>query len=122
GGGRWYFPMRHETEAEDNLDPVHVLAWARDTLSNPNQPKIGANIIYDVGWLLAEGVPVAGDLVDVQIAEALLSEGTPVALDYLGQHYLKEPKTSQALYKFLADWHGGKPNDKIREWIYTAPP
>ena len=27
-GGRWYFPMRHEVEAEYNLDPAAVMAWA----------------------------------------------------------------------------------------------
>lgn len=122
GGGRWYFPIRHETEAEDNFDPDMVLAWLRDVLSNPLQAKVGANIMYDVGWLAAEGVEVKGDLIDVQLAEALLAEGTPVALDYLGEKYLGEPKTSETLYKFLADWHGGAANDKIRKFIYKAPP
>jgi DNA polymerase-1 len=122
GGGRWYFPIRHETEPEDNFDPDTVLAWLRDVLSNPLQAKVGANIMYDVGWLAAEGVAVKGDLIDVQLAEALLAEGTPVALDYLGEKYLGEPKTSGLLYKFLADWHGGKADDKIRKFIYRAPP
>src|SRR5699024_10647655 len=25
--GAWYFPMRHEVEPQDNMDPDHVLAW-----------------------------------------------------------------------------------------------
>lgn len=123
GGSRWYFPMRHETEPEDNFDPDHVLAWLRDTLADPRQAKVGANIMYDVGWLQAEGVKVAGDLIDVQLAEALLAEGTPVALDYLGEKYLGQPKTSELLYKFLSDWFGGSAtDDRIRRFIYKAPP
>lgn len=122
GGGRWYFPIRHETMPEHNLDPDHVFAWLRDTLGNPRQTKLGANIIYDVGWLRQEGVIVAGPLVDVQYAEALLSEGTPVALDHLGEKYLGEGKITNTLYRWLADWQGGSPNEKMRAHIHKAPP
>ena len=48
---KWYFPMRHEVRPEENLDPQHVLAWARDTFANSKQSKVGANLMYDVGWL-----------------------------------------------------------------------
>jgi len=122
GGGRWYFPMRHKTMPEHNLNPFQVMAWLADTLSNPAQPKIGANILYDVAWLKAEGIAVAGPLVDVQYAEALLTEGSPVALDYLGEKYLGEGKQTSLLYKFLADWHGGNADEGQREHIHKAPP
>lgn len=123
GGGRWYFPIRHETMPEDNLDPVHVFAWLRDTLGNPKQTKLGANIIYDVGWLRQEGVHVAGPLVDVQYAEALLCEASPVALDFLGMKYLEEGKVSGPLYSWLSDWFGGpSDSDKLRAHIYKSPP
>lgn len=122
GGGRWYYPIRHETMPEHNLDPAQVLAWLGDVLADPKQPKIGANILYDVAWLQAEGVTVAGALVDVQYAEALLAEGTPVALDYLGEKYLGEGKQTSLLYKWLADWQGGDANDRQRAHIHKAPP
>jgi DNA polymerase I-like protein with 3'-5' exonuclease and polymerase domains len=123
GGGRWYFPIRHETMPEDNLDPEHVFAWLRDTLSNPAQPKLGANVLYDVGWLRQEGVHVAGPLVDVQYAEALLCEASPVSLDYLGEKYLGEGKVSGPLYQWLADWQGGSAeSDKLRAHIHKSPP
>ena len=64
-----------------------VLSWLRDTLANPAQPKVGANLMYDVGWLRHEGVTVAGELVDVQYAEALLDERAEVALEVLAQHH-----------------------------------
>lgn len=70
------------------MDAELVLDYLRKTLSNPKQPKVGANLIYDIGWLREEGVFVKGPLFDVQYAEALLTESDPVNLEYLGQKYL----------------------------------
>lgn len=121
GGGRWYFPMRHEIEPETNMDPAKVLAWLRVTLSNRFQPKVGANLIYDIGWLKQEGVEVAGELVDVQFAESLLSERARVSLDILGLKYLGEGKESNVLYQWLSDYYGGTLGGKQRKNIYRAP-
>lgn len=121
-GASWYFPMRHEVEPEHNMDPDHVLAWARDTLSDPRQPKVGANLLYDLGWLEWEGVKVRGPLADVQFAEALLDERAKVALDTLGEKYLGEGKEDSLLYKWCADYYGGKRNDSQRANIWRAPP
>ncbi len=120
--GQWYFPVRHEAETHDNMDPEQVFAWLSYVLSNPRQPKVGANIQYDIGWLRHEGVEVAGDLIDVQFAEALLAESAPVALEALGQKYLGEGKESPLLYEWLSDWFGGEPNGNQRKWLYKAPP
>lgn len=120
-GGRWYFPMRHEVCPEDNLNPETTLAWLRDTLGNPVQPKVGANLTYDVGWLKHEGVTVAGDLVDIQYAEALLNERSKVALELLGLKYLGEGKDTSILYQWCADFYGGALTNQ-RKNIYRAPP
>jgi len=121
-GGTWYFPIRHEIEPEMNWDPEVVLCWLRHTLSNPKQPKVGANIIYDVGWLWHEGVHVQGDLWDVQYAEALLDEAASVALETLAQKYVGEGKESNLLYQWCADYYGGNPTGKQRANIYRSPP
>jgi DNA polymerase I-like protein with 3'-5' exonuclease and polymerase domains len=121
-GRRWYFPMRHEVEPEYNLDPEHVLAWARDNLSNPRQPKVGANLTYDIGWLRQEGVRVAGELHDVQFAESLLHEARTVALEDLGQRYLDEGKVGDELYTWCATYYGGNETAIQRRNIYRAPP
>ena len=122
GGGRWYFPIRHEIEPEYNMPVEHVMNWLRYTLSNPNQPKVGANLMYDYGWLKHEGVDIAGELIDVQYAEALLDERAEVSLEVLGMKYLQEGKTSNLLYQWCADFYGGKPADNQRANIYRAPP
>lgn len=122
GGGRWYFPIRHEVEPQDNWDPEMVLNWLRHTLGNPRQPKVGANLLYDVGWLRHEGVTVRGELVDVQYAEALLDERAEVNLETLGQKYLGEGKDSSLLYDWCSRFYGGKPNGFQRANIYRSPP
>lgn len=121
-GRRWYFPIRHEVEPEDNLDPASVLGWLAEVLSNPKQAKIGANIMYDIGWLAAEGVTVAGPLIDIQFAEALLEETGQTALEHLASKYLGEGKQADLLYQWLADFYGGSPTDKQRANIYRSPP
>lgn len=120
-GKNWYFPMRHEVLPEQNLDPVHVMAWAKDTLKNPLQPKIGANLIYDVGWLEHEGVEVKGTLYDVQYAEALLDETALTNLDELGHKYLGTGKDTPVLYQWACDYYGGNVNDQ-RKNLYRCPP
>lgn len=122
GGGRWYYPIRHEVEPQDNWDPEMVLNWLRHTLANPNQPKVGANLLYDIGWLRHEGVTVRGELVDVQYAEALLDERAEVNLETLGQKYLGEGKDSSLLYDWCSRFYGGKANGAQRANIYRSPP
>ena len=107
GGGKWYFPMRHEVDPEYNMDPDQVTAFLRHTLQD-NRVKVGANIIYDLGWLRQEGIHVGGSFIDVQFAEALLNESGEVNLEHLGQKYLEEGKESNLLYRWMADSYGGK--------------
>lgn len=120
--GNWYFPVRHEAEPQDNWEPAKVFEWLNRVLSNPRQPKIGANLQYDIGWLKHEGVEVKGELVDVQFAEALLEESAQLSLEAMGQKYLDEGKESNLLYEWLAEWKGGQPNGTQRKWLYAAPP
>ena len=122
GEAAWYFPMRHETNPEENFPADEVLAWAREELTRADQPKLGANLLYDVGWLQHEGVTVAGELHDVQFAEALLSEEPRVALEILAHKYLGEGKESSVLFQWLADWFGGKPDDSQKRHMAKSPP
>lgn len=118
----WYFPFRHETETNLNMERENVLAWLSVALSNEMTAKVGANLLYDIGWLRHEGIEVRGPLYDVQYAEALLEESANVALETLGQKYLNEGKESNALYDWLALWFGGDPGPGQRKYIYKAPP
>jgi DNA polymerase-1 len=123
---QWYFPMRHEnpdgTLAGGNMDPSMVLKWAKRELTRDSQSKLGANLLYDVGWLKREGVEVKGELVDVQFAEALLDEHSfSYALASLGKKYLSEGKTEDKLYDWLYRAYGGREGRKQAANIYRSP-
>lgn len=120
-GTSWYFPMRHEVQPELNMDPDQVMRFVAHTLGD-NRPKVGANLIYDVGGLAAEGIKVGGRLYDVQFAEALLnSEAPDVSLDSLAHKYLGMGKTTSILYDWLALWLGGAANERQRANLYRSP-
>lgn len=97
-GFNFYLPIRHE--GFQNLDPQKVLSYARTQLGRPEQPKIGHNILYDVGWLEHEGVTVRGELHDTWIAEKLLNFDREASLEAVAQRYLGTGKASNVLY----DW------------------
>lgn len=121
-GTSWYFPMRHETAPEGNLDPEQVKRFLDYTLQD-NRPKVGANLIYDLGWCRQEGIRVGGRLYDIQFAEALLnSEAPDVSLESLSQNYLGVGKETSILYDWLARWKGGPADHHQRKHLYLAPP
>lgn len=120
-GKAWYFPIRHEVQPELNMDPEQVLRFVAHTLGDA-RPKVGANLMYDVGWLQQEGVRVGGKLFDIQFAEPLLDSETPdVTLEGLSQRYLGIGKTTSILYDWLAQWLGGAANDRQRANLYRSP-
>lgn len=119
--GKWYFPIRHEDTPEDNLDPDQCLAWLRDQVGD-QRPKVGANLMYDIGWLAQEQVFVKGPLFDVQHAEALLDERARVGLDVLADKYLGQHKETSLLYQWCSDYYGGPVSERQRKNIYRSPP
>lgn len=118
----WYFPIRHETMPEDNLCPVAVFKYLADLLGK-TMPKVGANILYDLGWLQQEGVAVKGITYDIQYAEALLVDNAlSYSLETIANQYLNQGKDSNELYQWLAEWFGGPADGKQRKHIYKSPP
>lgn len=94
--GMWYFPMRHTSG--NNLNPESVLTWLRSSLGDKSQPKVGANIGYDVGWLQHENVNVKGDLVDIQFAESILSETHDLNSISIFEKYINTFDRSKIMY------------------------
>ena len=70
-GFRNYYPLRHE--AGGNMPLSQVKKWLIDQLGT-QVPKVGANLMYDLQWLWAEGITVNGPKHDVIIREALIDE------------------------------------------------
>jgi len=103
-GDQWYFPIRHENGP--NLDAKMTLRWLQDVCNDPTADYIFHNAPYDVGWLLAEGVTVAGRIVDTMVAAPLLDENRfSYALNALGRDYLQDRK-SEAELREAADAFG----------------
>jgi DNA polymerase I-like protein with 3'-5' exonuclease and polymerase domains len=115
----WYFPMRHTINPEENMNPENVLAWLRDMMKG-TQPKIGTNLIYDIGWLQEEGVTVNGPLLDIGYAEALLTETGSLSLDAIANKYLSMGKETNLLYQWCQDWYGGSTDQRRNIW--RSPP
>lgn len=95
-GMAWYFPIRHENGA--NFDAGATLRWMKDVCSQPDTTYVFHNAMYDVGWLRAEGIEIAGRIVDTMVAAPLIDENRfSYALNALGRDYLKETKSERTL-------------------------
>lgn len=120
--GAWYFPIRHAVDQHLNLNPDQALTYLRSVLQTPHIPKVGANLIYDIGSLTDDGIYVQGPLHDIQFAEALLHSDGEVNLEHLARKYLGRGKESNRLYELCAQAYGGKANNKQRANIWRMSP
>lgn len=101
-GQSWYLPFGH-SEGEQ-FEKEKVMLWAKDNLCRPKQPKIGANIIYDLDYLYHNGVKVSGPFYDIQVAEPLINENAQsYSLDTLAKKYLGEAKREDLLARACSD-------------------
>jgi DNA polymerase I-like protein with 3'-5' exonuclease and polymerase domains len=112
-GMSWYYPFGHAEGRQ--FDKEQVIKWAKNNLCRHNQPKIGANLTYDLDYLLHAGVNVSGPFYDVQIAEALIDENRlSYSLDSLSKDYLGEAKRQTILEEACENFGlKGKPQEHI---------
>ncbi len=104
-GFKGYYPLRH-TDGNMELMPTHT--WLKSILES-NVPKIGANILYDMEWALADGIKVGGPKYDVQIGEFLLDEERKTySLDALAEAYFGEGKHEDGLAEAVRQAMGKK--------------
>lgn len=119
GIGAVYIPIRHEVQPELNMDPDKMMQYAQAMLGT-DCDKVGANLLYDYGWLKHEGVHVGGRQLDTQYAEALINSTSKLGLEEIGVKYTGEGKESDLLKQWILDYYGG-PKTKWRKDIYRAP-
>lgn len=116
-GWRQYFPIAHENGP--NLPKERVFKYLREQLGRRGQPKVGANLIYDLEALACAGVPVEGPFYDVQVAEPLLNENRlKYDLDTIAEYWLREGKKQDVLTDWLTKAFGGT---NIKQHIWRAP-
>lgn len=122
GSCGWVLATALYYEAEDNLKVIPGIVCADNTFSkeereaenaeivgllqNPDVCIVGANLQYDIGWLLYEYKMTTYDVkcsfIDVLQAEAILDEFSIHSLDTLSWKYLKY----------------GKKKERIEEWVH----
>lgn len=107
----WYFPFGHILG--ENLSERNVLAWAKDALGS-DQPKVGANILYDIQYLEHAGVKIGGQWHDVLMNDFLLNENHfKHDLDSAASRLLNVGKETNELYRWLEGSFIGKPASNI---------
>ena len=110
-------PYDAQTREEDNRMCIGML------LRNPDICIVGANIQYDIGWLLYEygmsTYDVKCSFVDVLQAEAILDEFSVHSLESVSQKYLKYGKSKDRLEYWIRE-NVSKKGD-FREHLKDAP-
>lgn len=115
-GFRRYYPVAHEDDP-DNLPKDKVFGWAREQLKREDQPKVGAHLLYDIGFLGTEGVEVKGPLYDVQVAEPLLNENRfNYSLETISKDRIGIGKIDDELDAYLIEKFGKGANPKRNIW------
>ncbi len=117
-GINMYLPVAHA--GGGNMDKELVFRYLRDQLADENQPKVGANLLYDLDYLAQADIPVAGNILDVQNAAPLLDEqARSYSLNSLCQLYDIPTKKSEKLEDWLKGACGYKTN--ILGQLWQAP-
>jgi DNA polymerase I-like protein with 3'-5' exonuclease and polymerase domains len=121
---QWYFPFAHldiDKPDEQNMDKEQVLRFAKDVLET-DVPKLGANLLYDMGWLATEGIQVGGKQLDIQLAEPLIDENArSYAMSILCAKYGTLGKDEFDMYEWQAEHFGGQANRKQAANIWRTP-
>ena len=90
-----YLPVRHA--GGGNLPEDMVRRWLEPILAS-DKPKVGANLLYDLEMLKADGYTVNGLKYDVQVAEPILDENQfSFSLENLALKYLGHGKEEKLL-------------------------
>jgi DNA polymerase I-like protein with 3'-5' exonuclease and polymerase domains len=99
--GTYYYPVGH---LEDNLDRAKVFDYLRRELGRFEGELVGANLVYDLGWLRRENVRCERcTFWDVQYAEAILDEHrSSYSLDAIAYHH-KLPQKDETLLREAAN-------------------
>lgn len=113
--GNFYIPLRHGdgTTGDGNVeDPEKAIKWLQYQMAG-DQPKVGANILYDMEMSAVEGIWLRGRKHCVQLAEAMLDEfKTSYRLEVLAHEYLNRGK-DEALLRDAADAYGVDPKSGL---------
>jgi DNA polymerase I-like protein with 3'-5' exonuclease and polymerase domains len=120
GGPKHYLPIRHE--GGDNMDVDQVLSYLRYQAKVFDGDLVGANLGYDMDWLLEEDIDFRPRFWrDIQIAEPLLDEHKfSYSLNNIAKEWIGEQKEDELMLEAAQAYGMGK-RDKLGEWIHRLP-
>ena len=97
-----YYPIAHE--GGGNMDEKKVMNYFSTVLNYPSK-KIFHNAMYDVCFIRAAGLQIAGDIVDTMIAGSLVDENRfRYDLGSMGRDYLGKGKNEAILTETAKEW------------------
>ena len=97
-----YYPIAHE--GGGNMDKKKVMEYFKSVLNTP-ATKIFHNAMYDVCFIRAAGLKIAGKIVDTMIAGSLVDENRfRYDLGSLGRDYLGKGKNEAILTETAKEW------------------
>ena len=111
GGPKFYLPYRHDNG--ENLPHENIKRYLNDNLKQFTGSITGANLGYDLDYLMEEDVQFNSNIKfkDIQVAEPLLNEHKfSYSLDNLASQYLGERKDKTLMTEAAAAF-GIKPKD-----------
>lgn len=116
----WYLPVRRKA-CPKGFPLEQLMDWVTATFTK-EKTMVGANLIYDAGWLQHHGAVIESSFYDVQFVEALLDEHKQTySLDSLADHYGFCGKKSNELYDWCSRTFGGLPDGRQRQHMHEAP-
>jgi DNA polymerase I-like protein with 3'-5' exonuclease and polymerase domains len=121
GGPKFYLPYRHENG--ENLPHENVKRYLNDQFKHYTGDVTGANLGYDLDYLIAEDVSFnpAIRFRDVQVAEPLLDEHKfSYSLDNLSKQYLGEQKDKNLMVEAAAAYGIAKKDVMSNLWRLPA--
>lgn len=120
-GWSGYIPVAHPNSPE-NFQVSAVKRWFNDQMRT-SVPKIGANILYDLEWLMCSGYKIDGPFFDVQFAEPLLDEHKrKYNLASLSEKYLSEDeRKATTTMEETAREYLGKFKGDVRKYLWQLP-
>ena len=97
-----YYPIAHE--GGGNMDKKKVMEYFKSVLNTPAR-KIFHNAMYDVCFIRAAGLKIAGEIVDTMIAGSLVDENRfRYDLGSMGRDYLGKGKNEAVLAQTASEW------------------
>jgi len=99
-----------------------IQRWAKRELCVEGQLTVGANIMYDLGWLKYSGIDIPQPYYDVQWADVLIDENmNSYSLDNIAKRRLGDSKASDILVQWVHDNLGLAAAKNPYAHIHAAP-